>query len=283
MQKEADLFDEFTELTKPSKEICLPDKIAKILAAWERKELVTDTDILPLLIEFQDDMSGLEPPSDSDIQAHISSDSINIPKAIELLRKIGRVQVLDITQEIPLLREIKDIQDELNIMSMVFEDQRETITDMERIICAIGKIEDKSQAGAQNEEGSLGPMLEKNDATSRIATRSTQTEESDDTKQEKGGIGKEKRKAQGEPSEAIESGKRTFDKPNLVVGGQNNIKVKAAQPTSNVWKTSKESGPNSSSLALLTVQLSVNEVEGMTQRAAKAYRAVGYFQISGTN
>ncbi|KAM0251719.1 hypothetical protein ACHAQJ_008040 [Trichoderma viride] len=53
---------------------------------------------------------------------------------IRLLEKFGRLYVLDITREIALLRQIKDIQDELEMMEKVFADQKEVLEAMDRII-----------------------------------------------------------------------------------------------------------------------------------------------------
>lgn len=54
-----------------------------------------------------------------------------------LLEKFGRFFVLDITREIFLLRQIKDIQDELEMMSKVFAEQMQVIEAMDRIIRAM--------------------------------------------------------------------------------------------------------------------------------------------------
>jgi len=51
-----------------------------------------------------------------------------------MLQKLRNFYVLDITGEITLLREIKDIQDELNIMIIVFDDQTQVLSTMERIV-----------------------------------------------------------------------------------------------------------------------------------------------------
>lgn len=57
-----------------------------------------------------------------------------IEHLIKLLEKFGRFYVLDITREITLLRQIKDIQDELEMMEKVFADQKEVLEAMDRII-----------------------------------------------------------------------------------------------------------------------------------------------------
>lgn len=53
---------------------------------------------------------------------------------IKLLEKFGRFYVLDITREITLLSQIKDIQDELEMMEKVFIEQKEVLEAMDRII-----------------------------------------------------------------------------------------------------------------------------------------------------
>ncbi|KAK4085287.1 uncharacterized protein Triagg1_277 [Trichoderma aggressivum f. europaeum] len=52
----------------------------------------------------------------------------------KLLEKFGRFYVLDITREITLLSQIKDIQDELEMMQKVFAEQDEALKAMDRII-----------------------------------------------------------------------------------------------------------------------------------------------------
>ncbi|KAL7960284.1 hypothetical protein V8C34DRAFT_67533 [Trichoderma compactum] len=52
----------------------------------------------------------------------------------KLLEKFGRFYVLDITREITLLSQIKDIQDELEMMQKVFTEQNEVLKAMDRII-----------------------------------------------------------------------------------------------------------------------------------------------------
>lgn len=53
---------------------------------------------------------------------------------IKLLEKFGRFYVLDITREITLLSQIKDIQDELEMMEKVFIEQKDVLEAMDRII-----------------------------------------------------------------------------------------------------------------------------------------------------
>jgi len=52
----------------------------------------------------------------------------------QILQEIARVQALDISEEISLLLEIKDVQDELGIMAMVFEDQKRVLVAMDNTV-----------------------------------------------------------------------------------------------------------------------------------------------------
>ncbi|KUJ13579.1 uncharacterized protein LY89DRAFT_737554 [Mollisia scopiformis] len=65
---------------------------------------------------------------------------------MQLIRKIGRIQVLDISREVSKLREIKDIEDELTIMSILFEDQRTVLTTLESVILSKAAIRSKVEA-----------------------------------------------------------------------------------------------------------------------------------------
>jgi hypothetical protein len=56
------------------------------------------------------------------------------------LRKIGQMQALDITNEITELREIKDIQDELSIISMIFQDHEKFISTLDSIVGSLQAI-----------------------------------------------------------------------------------------------------------------------------------------------
>jgi hypothetical protein len=73
-------------------------------------------------------------------------------RAQELLEKIGRIQILDITEEIIQLREVKDILDKLNIMSILFEDQKNVLSMMEIIIMSMPAIQSSSLVLPPREE-----------------------------------------------------------------------------------------------------------------------------------
>ncbi|PTB66967.1 hypothetical protein BBK36DRAFT_1118298 [Trichoderma citrinoviride] len=63
-----------------------------------------------------------------------STGEAKIERLVALLEKFRRFYVLDITREITLLRQIKDIQDELEMMEKIFAEQQEALESMGRII-----------------------------------------------------------------------------------------------------------------------------------------------------
>jgi hypothetical protein len=155
-RKETDLFENFTLLTKtPPKELEYNSSLIELLTmAVEREALskgkpptpVSPAAVVGLCKAFSDG-SFHAPLSNSDIGKLLASkDKDAGGKALELLRRIGRLQVLDISEEISLLREIKDIQDELGIMSMLFEDQRRVLATFDAIIESMTEIELRPRA-----------------------------------------------------------------------------------------------------------------------------------------
>lgn len=76
-----------------------------------------------------------EIPDDSDIKKlRTLTGREKVEHFINLLEKFGRFCVLDIAREVTLLRQIKDIQDELEMMEKVFAEQKEALESMDRII-----------------------------------------------------------------------------------------------------------------------------------------------------
>ncbi|KAL6817095.1 hypothetical protein J3E69DRAFT_374933 [Trichoderma sp. SZMC 28015] len=67
----------------------------------------------------------------------------------KLLEKFGRFYVLDITREITLLSQIKDIQDELEMMQKVFTEQNEVLKAMDRIIRTMEQRDSDSNDNVQ--------------------------------------------------------------------------------------------------------------------------------------
>lgn len=68
----------------------------------------------------------------------------------KLLEKFGRFYVLDITREITLLSQIKDIQDELEMMQKVFIEQNEVLKAMGRIIQKMKQRDSDSNENMQH-------------------------------------------------------------------------------------------------------------------------------------
>jgi hypothetical protein len=87
--------------------------------------------------EYRDYARVTEIPDEKEIKGLREKVDNEVERLTKLLEKFGRFFVLDITREIFLLRQIKDIQDELEMMGKVFADQKEVIEAMDRIIRAM--------------------------------------------------------------------------------------------------------------------------------------------------
>lgn len=94
------------------------------------------------LQEYRDYTMDTEIPDEKDIDGKKKAQRKGQTKKSEtedqrltkLFEKFGRFFVLDITREISLLRQIKDIQDELEMMEKVFTGQKEVVEALDRII-----------------------------------------------------------------------------------------------------------------------------------------------------
>lgn len=134
MRKESELFDQFNTLTKvPDDEVSLTQQIAKCLAA--KPGAVSTYDLVDMCKTYRDTHHS---PTTGEIDALVSGvqSASQRKEAIQVLKKIARVQVLDVSAETSLLREVKDIEDELTIMSILFEDQKTVLTTLEELICS---------------------------------------------------------------------------------------------------------------------------------------------------
>jgi hypothetical protein len=152
MRQEMDLFELFTGFSKtPDEELSYNltlmtylDKVPKNLTQAEDNEY--HVELCKLFI----DGAFHEPFSKDDIDKIVKGkakkDSMNL---LKLLRELARIQVLDITKEISLLREVKDVQDELNIMTMLFEDQRAVLASMDKLVTSFRNIRSPSQDSAR--------------------------------------------------------------------------------------------------------------------------------------
>src|SRR3569833_1435001 len=236
--------------------------------------------------------------------------------AKQVLQKLGNFNVLDITEEIKLLREIKDIQDELNIMTMVFEDQTQVLGTMERIIRSTEQasktlahstsLTDLAQAGLRSrlqptQTPAASPPTALSNERSVITVDGIEAQPDrpvpgnshdenpqaveinlDNNLQECDGISPEAERLDDEGDRGAVSSHNS--KTNievtgdhaLIIGGDfyntNHQHSARSQAGSEVWGNSYD--PDRSSLPVRTVQLSVDDIARMSQRAEKANRAV---------
>jgi hypothetical protein len=162
MRKEAELFDNFSLLTTaPDKEDQLTLEIVKILGVSPNLQKKPPLDQLINLCTEYRDSTFHEPLNISDIDSFNTLPISNQrDAAMELLKKIGRNQVLDISKEISLLREVKDIQDELGIMSVLFDNQKKVMTTLERIILSKGVLQPDLQELQQRNENTIEELPE---------------------------------------------------------------------------------------------------------------------------
>ncbi|UZP46439.1 hypothetical protein NXS19_014251 [Fusarium pseudograminearum] len=147
MQKETELFNEFTAVMEATKK---ERKTSESLKAQLKtlSDAATSETVEPekakhsqadLIDQFENVFRELNNKSANQFVTSLVKSSrgrITEAKAEKLL-KLAQFQVLDITKEVQLLHEIKDVQDELRIMSMIFRDQKVIIDEMEEIIGAI--------------------------------------------------------------------------------------------------------------------------------------------------
>jgi len=151
-----------TKLETPEKLANPTSRIVDILKLCREKGVAAvsncnGSDIVQLLRQFQEDIHTQGPLNISEAIKSLEKQNFsNTAEAIVVLQEIGHTNSLDITQEIKLLREIKDIQDELNIMSILFEDQRKVLKTMESIIHSMSKFKQKPQGISRNEKGQRG-------------------------------------------------------------------------------------------------------------------------------
>lgn len=166
MRKQSMLFDDFNQLTNASEETDLTDEIARWLVPHH---IIQNTHPLrdPVLLSkgYRDIHRPLTTTDIDDLETKPVNEQ---RAAIQLLRKIGRIQVLDISEEVSRLREIKDIEDELNIMSIVFEDQKTVLSNLERVILSKAAVQTRLEAlekkfedpGQKVKRGNLNPTIE---------------------------------------------------------------------------------------------------------------------------
>lgn len=147
MQKETELFNEFTAVMEATKKKQMTNESLKEQLKTLSEAAISET-VEPekakqsradLIKKFESVFEELNNKSANQFVTSLVKSSrgrITQSKA-ETLLKLAQFQVLDITKEVQLLHEIKDVQDELRIVFRIFRDQKVIIDEMEEIIRAI--------------------------------------------------------------------------------------------------------------------------------------------------
>ncbi|KAK6709503.1 hypothetical protein SNK04_010449 [Fusarium graminearum] len=181
MQKETELFNEFTavmEATKKERKTnqSLKEQL-KTLSEAASSETVEREKVkqsqADLIEKFETVFEELNNKSANQFVTSLFKSSrgrITQAKA-ETLLKLAQFQVLDITKEVQLLHEIKDVQDELRIMSMIFRDQKVIIDEMEEIIGAIPLKGAKRDSSVSQHQVTGDPIVNEHSDDSETATR----------------------------------------------------------------------------------------------------------------
>lgn len=234
---------------------------------------------------------------------------------LDALRWIAQIQVLDITAETQLLREIKDVRDELRIMSMVFQDQKVVLDAMDAInIAALNQAQDGRTDDNDLSEQPADTQGQGGGNTCRAIPNTTNsdpdqearpgTESGSNTRQQ------DRHTSSGLPdiiTTAAELGDETDDDaPNLpenvsstfnagrniyINGAENffgslknpitfnarkNVHVNSLPPATPTSSTTAAATLTESSTISprATVQLSIDAIDRMAERATNAYKAV---------
>ncbi|KAH6708782.1 hypothetical protein BKA61DRAFT_557600 [Leptodontidium sp. MPI-SDFR-AT-0119] len=310
MREETELFETFNILTKaPDEENQLTRDIVDVLAV--SPVIMDKLPLAPLLdiCRRYRDSSFHEPLTISDINALDSLPAIDQKAlAMQLIRKIGRIQVLDISKEISLLREIKDIQDELSIMSMLFDDQKKILNTLEGVIRSKDTLESNLQALQQKIEASAGEQSKEPITLSEIDMRpvnisqgsTTQAFEEVSTQAKVGHLKMDE--ADGESSISNERKERSsnmqpanvsstqrpgdleivkvpgiINDPMDLTAKENRLKnSKRAHKQVANKHSGKWSDPTRNTPPLAVVQGSIDEISKMFQRAKKANQALDF-------
>ncbi|CAG9992223.1 unnamed protein product [Clonostachys byssicola] len=193
---------------------------------------------------------------------------------------------LDITQEIGLLRQIKDIQDELNIISMVFENQRIVVEKMERISRSMQAptLEPASQvSGNANDLASTDPneqthetkgLRKDSDSGPNDAPEHTNARFNPNLMKTEGGAQK------GHVQRPSTQSTINIIRNEGIVNIAHNNDMSTTQPVDrdiyngDIWGASHS--PPNSSFPLRVVLQCAEDVEMMIQRTERAYKALNF-------
>ncbi|KAF8853541.1 hypothetical protein BDZ45DRAFT_75687 [Acephala macrosclerotiorum] len=313
MRKEADLFENFNILTKASdEEVALSSDLVDMLAS---DPIARDALPLASLVELCERYRNNPfhgPLTASNITNWFSLPATNQrAAAMHLITKIGRIQVLDISREISLLREVKDIQDELSIMSVLFDDQKKVLTTLESVIRS--KAAPKSSLKALqrrkvHSERELGEVRNAFSAFDMRPVQITSTNQAQDNflekrkmvhfpiEEENEASSSTKRRSSPPPTPPelpnesptqrvdgwVETGKATKDFSDsdrfleLNAGHQGTINIGSIITDNRASETFGEGDARKPTSPLAVVQVCIDEIGRMFQRARKANQALDF-------
>jgi hypothetical protein len=267
------------------------EEILKILKKLKDNDFVDPVLLRRTIQKYYNDTLRPDIPESDEVDSIVNRKLPITEEVSEVLQKLGNFHVLDISREISLLREIKDIQDELSIMAMVFEDQISVLKEMERKIRSIEKptidlskfMPNDSSRSVQKGICGVNSNGINNHVDDRTETRNRESNRPDmqnlkSGNQAKSDPGTESESEDGEDQDILSEKSVIADKDQDETLRDQFVKysqyLNESQFKSVIWGSSTDS--KHSSLPLTTVQLSIDEVKWMSQRAAKANQAVSF-------
>ncbi|KAF0641023.1 hypothetical protein FPSE5266_06785 [Fusarium pseudograminearum] len=288
MQQETELFDEFTavmEVTKKEQKTKQSLKtqlnaLSEVQTPEKARPQDTKQFQVNLTKRFEAVLKDLNDNSANqliDFLVHSSGERITQEK-VENLFKIAQLRVLDITKEVQLLHQIKDVQDELRIMSMIFRDQKVVIHEMEDIIQSIpskGATEDPSESKWRKPTETIARELSEEDKTPDRAREKTPIQNVD------GNTGVTKTSTNEEEDNVRVGNDELFSLANGVKSlvpevTRNHIRHDAfftSMAPKTGPSTSLDKKQRSAPSPRAIVQLSIDEIEDMIEGANNVYNA----------
>ncbi|EKJ72997.1 hypothetical protein FPSE_06785 [Fusarium pseudograminearum CS3096] len=289
MQQETELFDEFTavmEVTKKEQKTKQSLKtqlnaLSEVQTPEKARPQDTKQFQVNLTKRFEAVLKDLNDNSANqliDFLVHSSGERITQEK-VENLFKIAQLRVLDITKEVQLLHQIKDVQDELRIMSMIFRDQKVVIHEMEDIIQSIpskGATEDPSESKWRKPTETIARELSEEDKTPDRAREKTPIQNVD------GNTGVTKTSTNEEEDNVRVGNDELFSLANGVKSlvpevTRNHIRHDAfftSMAPKTGPSTSLDKKQRSAPSPRAIVQLSIDEIEDMIEGANNVYNAL---------
>ncbi|KAL2856481.1 hypothetical protein BJY01DRAFT_203439 [Aspergillus pseudoustus] len=304
VNNETDLFDTFHAMTEFRRKDPNPAKeILAMLKNLKSRKYMEQSVVQRLTREYYDDTVSPDIPDADDVAALLNRGIFDAGKASEILQKLGNFHVLDISREISLLREIKDIQDELKIMATVFEEQKSVLEEMERIVRSIEKpkhtaiardllphisemryqnFSDEPNRYVAEGVGTGRPEENYNTSTttpsewptgdpSKVENPDSPNNPSENPREDAGAV-LDIPNENMQRSPGVDRNEDT--EPSIQIPDYYRQYLEEGQPTSDTWGSHRDA--KHSSLPLRMVQLSTDEIERMIQRAEKANQALDF-------